>query len=199
MARKLILLLALSLPLSVGSGSVAADTLVADAGVSDAAISLPPPDAPPGTAVIIVDTGAGTVTPVPGTLPDQVTADPVGTAAKVYAAIKGGQWRLLAALLLAGIMVLGIKFDVRVFGVTDRGKAIAVMTLAMLGTLSAVLAGVLPMSGQLFIGAGTVALTAVGGRKWIASVLWPQDGGDQWLVWLKPFLGVTDPPTKQAV
>lgn len=195
MVRKTLLLLSLSLPL-LFVGAARADAPPDDAGVLDAA---PASTGAPPPAVIIVNPNTGTVTPLPGTLPDQVKTDPVGTAGKVYAAIKGGQWRLLAAFVLAAIMVLGVKFTSGVFGKTDRGKATAVMVLAMLGTLSAALAGVLPLTGQLFIGAGTVALTAVGGRKWIASLLWPQDGGEQWLVWLKPFLGVGDAPKPPAV
>lgn len=151
---------------------------VADAG---------PPD---GQPPVIVEPGDGVVTPAPGTLPDEVTTDPVGFARWIYDALRGGQWRLVVAGALAALMVGLTRLRLRLFGATDRGRAVAVMTLSLLGALVSALAGVVPMSVQLFVGAVTVALTAVGGRQWLSRLLWPKDGGAQWLTWLRPWLGV---------
>lgn len=139
---------------------------------------------------MVVDPGDGAVTPAPGTLPDQVTSDPVSFARRIYEAILGGQWRLVVAGVLALLMVGLTRIRLRVFGQTDRGRAVAVMVLALLGALVSALVGVVPMSVQLFVGAATVALTAVGGRQWLSRLLWPKDGGAQWLTWLRPWLGV---------
>lgn len=183
MLRRTLLPIAIALSLSATACDVARadDPVTIDAGVSDAA------------PVIVVDPGTGTVIPAPGTLPDRVTTDPVGFGQTMWEAIRSGQWRLLAAGILAALMALGIRFNVRLFGITDRGKATAVMVLALLGTTSAGLAGILPLSLELFIGAVTLAFTAVGGRQWLSRFLWPQDGGRQILEWLKPWLGVQTP------
>ena len=164
-----------------GSGTGSAEATL------DAA-PAPTPDAAP--AAVIVDPTAGTVTPGAGTLPDRLEHDPIGTAKEIVLATKSGNIRFLAAGILAALMVLGIRFNMRIFGKTDRGKAIAVMTLALLGGLSTALATSTALSLSLFIGAAGVAFTAVGGRQWISRVLWPKDG-KQYLTWLKPWVGVS--------
>lgn len=147
-------------------------------------------DTPDAAPAIVVDPNTGTVTPGPGTPADEISKDPVKQGGRMYKAISGGDWRLVAALGLAAIMVLGVKYAPRVFGKTDRGKAFAIMLLSMLGTTSAALADVVPMTPSMFIGAAGLAFTAVGGRQWLSRLLWPQDGGSEWLAWLKPWLGV---------
>lgn len=179
MLRKITVSVAFALCLSTSTACEIALAAPDDAGV---VVDAAPP--------ITVDPTTGTVTPAPGTLPDRVTSDPIGFATQVIEAIRGGGWRILAASILAAIMVLGIRFNVRVFGTTDRGKSVAVMVLSLLGAGSAALADVAELSFGLALGAVTIAWTAVGGRQWISRFLWPQDGGAQWMVWFKPLLGV---------
>lgn len=47
----------------------------------------------------------------------------------------------------------------------------------------------IPLDPKLVLGAIGLTWTAVGGRSWIKSVLWPDDGATEWAPWLKPFLG----------
>ncbi len=184
MLRRTLLPIAIALSLAAPACSLA---------LADDPVTTVDAGAPDAAPVIVVDPGAGTVTPAPGTLPDRVTTDPVGFGQTMWQAIRSGQWRLLAAGILAALMVIGVRLRVRLFGTTDRGKAVAVMVLALLGTTSAGLADIVPLSLELLVGAVTLAFTAVGGRQWLSRFLWPQDGGRQWLVWLKPWLGVLTP------
>lgn len=171
-------------------------TAAPDAGTAPATAQLdagpPPADTPP----VVVDPAAGTVTPTVGTPAAEATAHPGGTAEQMLRDVKGGNWRMAIAGALALLMVAGVRWGGRLFGATDRGKAIAVMLLAMLGTLSASLATSTPLSAGVFTGAVALAFTAVGGRKWLSSILWPRDGGGAWAGWLKPWLGVDQPPPK---
>jgi len=156
-----------------------------DATTADAA---PPIAVPPGP--VIVDTEAGTVTPAPGTPAADATERPLDVAQAVVTNVRAGQWRLALAGLLGLLMVLGVKYAPALFGRTDRGKALAVMVLALLGTLSAALAASSVVTIGLVLGAVGVAWTAVGARQWLSRFLWPQDGGKQWATWLQPLLGV---------
>lgn len=137
-----------------------------------------------GGPPIFVDE-TGNVVPAAGT----PAADPVGTVRSIIAAIPTGGWRLIISGGLALLMVGGIRLRVRLFGTTDRGKAIAVMSLALLGVFSAALATSTPLSTGLVWGSLGVAFTAVGARQWLSRLLWPADGGSQWFEWAKPFLG----------
>jgi hypothetical protein len=107
----------------------------------------------------------------------------------VVTAIGAGHWRFVAAGALGLLMVLGIKLRLRVFGTTDRGKAAAVIVLALLGVFSAALASSTPITAGLGWGSLGVAFTAVGARQWISRILWPADGATQWAEGLRPFLG----------
>lgn len=137
------------------------------------------------------------VTPAPNTPAAQADADPAGTVKRVFADVKGGHWRLAIAGLLALLFALALRLNVKVFGTTDRGKAIAIMVLAGLGTFSAALATNTPLSLEMIGGAATIAFTAVGGRQWVSRILWPQDSGKPVLTALRPWLGVkpTAPPS----
>lgn len=176
-------------------GTPLAATAAPDAGPAPAAAQLDAGTAAPAdTPPVVVDPAAGTVTPSEGTPAAAATAHPGDTAEQMIRDVRGGNYRLALAGALALIMVAGVRWGGRLFGRSDRGKAIAVMLLATLGTLSAALATSTPISGGLFTGALALAFTAVGGRKWLSSLLWPRDGGDGWLEWLKPWLGVKDAP-----
>jgi hypothetical protein len=171
------------------AGPEPAPAAVLDAGTVAA---TPTPDTPP----VIVDPGAGTVTPTEGTPAADATAHPGSTAEQMLRDVRGGNWRMAIAGALALLMVAGVRWGGRLFGSTDRGKSIAVMLLAMMGTLSTALATSTPLSVGVFTGAVALAFTAVGGRKWLSSILWPRDGGGAWAAWLKPWLGVDQPPPK---
>ena len=139
----------------------------------------------------VVDLEAGTVTPAPGSLPARVQEAPLEVAQEAVRAVRSGQgYRYAIAAALAALMVLGLKYAPRLFGKTDRGKAFAVMVLALLATTSTSIAGVTPMSPTLFTAAIGIAFTAVGGRQWISRILWPRDSDKQWFEWLKPVIGV---------
>lgn len=171
-----------------------AQTPPLDAAPTDAALvdgQAAAPGSGSADVVIVVDVDKGTVTPGAGTPAAKVQADPIGTAKTALDDARAGHWRLLFASILAAIMVLGIKFAPGLFGKTDRGKAIMVMVLAVLGTLSAALAASSALSLSLISGAVVLAFTAVGGRAWISRLLWPADGGKRYLTWLAPILGVT--------
>jgi hypothetical protein len=170
-----------------------------DAGAGESADSLgggksPAPmlaEVPAEVAPPAVDLEAGTVTPGPGSLPARVQEAPLEVAQEAVRAVRSGQgYRYAVAAALAALMVLGLKFAPRIFGKTDRGKAFAVMLLALLATSSTAVAGVAPMSPTLFTAAIGIAFTAVGGRQWISRILWPRDSDKQWLEWLKPWIGV---------
>lgn len=137
------------------------------------------------------------VTPAPNTPAAQADADPVGTAKRVFADVKGGHWRLAIAGFLALLFALALRLNLKIFGTTDRGKAIAIMVLAGLGTFSAALATNTPLSFEMLGGTATIAFTAVGGRQWLSRILWPQDGGTGVLTALQPWLGVK-PKTEPA-
>lgn len=155
--------------------------------------SARPPSAWADTTAPAVTVGSGsnaTVTPAPNTPAAKADADPVTTAKGVVADLKGGRWRLAIAGALALLFALALRLNSKIFGKTDRGKAIAVMVLAALGMLSASLATSTPISLEMLGGVATIAFTAVGGRQWLSRVLWPQDGGKPLLEGLQPWLGV---------
>lgn len=128
---------------------------------------------------------AGIVTPAPGT----PAADPAGTVRSIVEAIGNGHWRLAVAGALALLMVAGVRWGAGLFGTTDRGKAIAVMVLALLGVFSATLATSAPLTWGVIWGALGVAFTAVGARQWLSRMLWPADGAKPVAEWLRPWLG----------
>ena len=139
---------------------------------------------------MILDTDAATVTPAPGSPADRIAKEPLTVAQEVIVAARAGNWRYVAAMVLAAIMVLGIKFGGKLFPQTQRGKALLVAVLALLGGASTSLATSMPIDWKLLIGSLGVAWLAVGAREWIATLLWPKDG-KQWAEWLKPILGKT--------
>jgi hypothetical protein len=190
-----------------------APLLVVAALAGDAsAAPAPTPDAGP-VVDASVDNGIGTspvvdpdgtVHPGAGTLADQFQKEPVATATTVVREIRDGAgYRYAAAAALAALMVAGIRWGGPLFGVTDRGKALAVMAWSSLGALSTALLTSVPIDAQLFVGAAGVAWLAVGGRQWLSRLLWPRDGGPQYLTWLQPWLGwkppENAPPTATVV
>lgn len=107
---------------------------------------------------------------------DQVNDDPVSALAKLVDAIRTGNMRLVVSLVLAFVMFGLAKFRSHIPWFSgDRGGAILVMALALLGGVSTALASGAPLDAKLFIGIVAVAWTAVGGVQWVKRLLWPAE------------------------
>jgi len=85
-----------------------------------------------------------------------------------------GNWKLMisAVLFLLMFVVRKVKLP---FLQGDRGGAISVMLLALLGAFGSALASGAPISLGLVTGAVTIAFTAVGGYTWVKRVWKPND------------------------
>jgi ABC-type transport system substrate-binding protein len=183
----------LLVPVTAHGATVDAGTAPAAARTSDAgpatAVTVTP------TAPVVVDPAAGTVTPTAGTAAGSAAADPSSTAKQVVRDVRGGNWRLAAAGVLLLLMTAGVRWGGKLFGKSDRGKAIAVMVLSLLAALGTSLGTSMPLDYKLISGAVGVAWLAVGGRQWLSRFLWPRDSsGRPWLTWLKPWLGADQVP-----
>ncbi len=104
-------------------------------------------------------------------------ADPGGAVTSVLNAAKGGQWRLLAGLLLS-LLVWGA----RSYGAkwvpwlkTDRGGAALVLGAALLGGLATVLSGDSSLSLATLANALSMAFSAAGGWVIVKKLLAPSD------------------------
>jgi len=147
-------------------------------------------DAGPPSAAAVVKADAGAHAAVPSVHPGaeavvatgaqtpaaKVEADPAGSARELVAAIRGGNWRYVAALALAFMMFLlsRVRDKVKWFK-GDRGGAILVGILAVAGALSTALASSGPIDWRLLLGAAGVMWTAVGGYTWLKRLIWPAD------------------------
>ncbi len=107
---------------------------------------------------------------------ESVESDPVGAAGTLVQAVKGGQWRLVASLVLAFLMMALAKLRSKIkWFEGDRGGAVLVGVLALAGAFSTALAADAKIDFKLFLGALGVMWTAVGGYSWFKRILWPQD------------------------
>lgn len=107
---------------------------------------------------------------------ETVEADPIGAATTLVTAIKGGQWRIVASLVLAFLMLALAKLRTKLkWFEGDRGGAILVGLLAMLGAFATTLAAEAKVDFQLILGTLGVMWTAVGGYSWVKRLIWPQD------------------------
>lgn len=135
-------------------------------------------------AVAAVDAGPSAVKGPADQVDDKATPgervkdDPGGVVVELIDAIKGGKWRMVAALVLALLMLgLGkIRGKIKWFS-GSRGGRVLVMMLAMLGAVSAALATDAKIDWRLFVGAAGVAWMAAGGWDWFKGLIWPNDGG----------------------
>jgi len=142
-----------------------------DAGVSGG----PVPDWVADTAEPVADVAA---VDAPAVAPD-VEADPVGSVERLLAHVRAGEWRMVAAFLIAFLMYGFSRFKIRdrvKWFRGDRGGAVLVMLLALGAALSASLASQAPLDWRLFLGAVGVCWTAVGGFTWAKRLIWPKDG-----------------------
>lgn len=138
------------------------------------------PDTAPVATTGPTDAGVATVVKLPTTPAEKVEQDPVGSAGELVGAIRSGQWRLVAALLLGFLMfALSKARDNTSWFRGDRGGAILVGILAVGGALSTSLLSSGPIDWRLFVGSLGVMWTAVGGYTWAKRLIWPQDKGGE--------------------
>jgi hypothetical protein len=129
----------------------------------------PAPDAEPA-AVVVVETADDTG------FAEQVSSDPIAGAGRMVNAMRDGNWRLVAAFVLALIMacLTRMRDRWRLFR-GDRGGAALVMTIAMLGVFAATLASGVPITMEAIVAGAATAWTACGGYNWFKRILWPND------------------------
>lgn len=185
--RKLVLICTLL----IFGGSVASYAYADDAGPPPAVTSDIAPAAPAAEPAPVTVTPDGDVVATPGGAVDRAVKDPRGTLEQIARSVRdGGAWRYAAAGVLVVLMALGIRFQLRIFGKTKRGRAIMVMVFSAAGAAFTTLATPVPLNGTLVLGAIGLTWTAVGGRAWIKSLLWPDDGAAPWAPdFLKPWFG----------
>lgn len=146
-----------------------------DAGAATAAAPTPTP----GTVADPGATAAGEPAFAEPTPAEKAKADPVGTAAQVVKDIKSGNWRMVAAGVLALLMLLAAKARSQwKWFRGKRGGAVLVLVLGLAGSFSAALATSSPLDLSLFVGALGVTWTAVGGYTHIRRIIWPSDAAD---------------------
>ncbi len=115
----------------------------------------------------------------PLTPAEAVEKDPVGTAGEVVQDLRAGNWREAAVGLLALVMfvLVRVRDKIKIFK-GDRGGAILLMVLALVGSLSVGLASEDPLDWRLILGAATAAWTAAGAVTWFKRLIWPKDAQD---------------------
>jgi len=144
----------------------------AASGAEDAGTGTGPVPAWVGEAEDTATTTASVETPAPPT----VEEDPMGAVERLIGHVRAGEWRMVAALILAFVMLALAKVRDRIrWFKGDRGGAVLVMLLALGGALSAALATDAAVDWRLFLGAVGVAWTAAGGFTWFKRLIWPKD------------------------
>lgn len=120
-----------------------------------------------------------------GDLDDDPGADGIGTSPSdpgdllpsMLNAAKSGQWRLLAGLLLGVLVWATRKWGARLvpwLG-TDRGGAVLVLVLGLLGGVATTLAGDQPLSWSLLVDSLSMAFGAAGGYAVTKKLVAPSD------------------------
>lgn len=121
------------------------------------------------TAPLPIEADAGPAAPAKASDPVKDTeADPVGAVGKIFAAVKEGNWRMVAALVLSLCMLMFAKArqNWKLFA-GKRGGAVAVMLLSLVGGFATSLAAGAPIDWGLIIAVVGTAWTAVGGYTWL--------------------------------
>lgn len=137
------------------------------------------PKASDGGEAISLDAGVASVETADPTPVQEATDDPLGTVASLVKAVRSGDWRMVAALALALVMlVLGkVRGKVKWFR-GDRGGVVLVFFLATAGMLSTTLAAGMDVDLKMGTTALSAGLMAIGGYVGIKKLLWPSDGED---------------------
>lgn len=104
------------------------------------------------------------------------TGDVGSDISQVIASARSGNWKLLLGGLLSLLMTLAYKFKVRELAIFkgDRGGAILVMLLALMGAFASALSLNQPINLNLVVSAIGIAFTAVGGWAWFNKILKPK-------------------------
>lgn len=107
---------------------------------------------------------------------ERAEADPLGAADQMIEDVKSGNWRYAAsgALLLLMVLLGRVRKHIKIFD-GDRGGAILVGVMAMLGAFGTSLGSPAPMDWKLFLGALGVMWLAVGQYTWVKQLVWPRD------------------------
>jgi len=101
---------------------------------------------------------------------------PIESLFELVALIKSGSYRLVVAFALSAAMLGLNRYREKIpFLGGDRGGAISVVLLAVLGSISAALYSDSELSASLFMGALATAFTAAGGYTVVKKILWPSD------------------------
>lgn len=134
-------------------------------------LSLDAYAAAPADAGVVLDAG---ITPAASIDPE---ADPGGFLHALFAAARGGQWRLLAAALLIGLVYLARRFAGKAIPYlrTDRGGVILTLTLGILAGIATALGTAAPFSASLILGGVLTGMTAAGGWVMLRRLISPKD------------------------
>lgn len=152
--KTLLTLIALALSLLFVPPAYADAGVVVDAGfLEDAGVSTAP-----------IDAGVGFV--------EGIEADPAAAAGALLQAVKGGQWKLVAAIVIVFAMLLlkKLRDKTQIFA-SRRGGAVLVALLSFGGTIAAALAIDVQVNWQLFAGALLITWAAAGSYHWLGDML----------------------------
>jgi hypothetical protein len=151
-------------------------TLAAVTPASWADDTPPPGDTATAPAAAGPPTAAAAPDPAPAPAASSPTTPPAPSVDRAVTALRTGNWRLLAAVVLAFVMAGLGRLRARVAWLRgDRGGALLVGLLALLGTLSVSLEAGAPIDGRLLLSALAITWTAVGGYTWVKRLIWPTD------------------------
>ncbi len=146
-------------------------------------------DPPPPGDTVTAPAAAGPPTAAPADPATPVAAPaPVAPAAsspatppppsvdRAVTALRTGNWRLLAAIVLAFTMAGLGRLRAKVAWLRgDRGGALLVGALALLGSVAVSLEAGAPIDLKLLLSALAITWTAVGGYTWVKRLIWPAD------------------------
>lgn len=138
-----------------------------------------PPSAVVEPVALVTSDIATTPESAPVTAPAPVPPPTKGAGSlvgDVYNAVKGGQWRLAAAGVLALLMLALAKVREKSWSPFkgDRGGAVLVLLLALAGAFGTALASSAPIGLDLIVGALGTAVAAAGGYAIVRRLIWPK-------------------------
>jgi hypothetical protein len=112
----------------------------------------------------------------PAPTPPDIEEDPIGSIQLFIESIKTGNWRMVGSLALVLIMLILSKVRDKIkFFSGDRGGAVLVMLLGLLGGFSAALAADATFDWKLVLGIVGTVWTGVGGWTWFKRLVDPQE------------------------